>query len=96
MAIVTGGQRVGIVQFEESAEAIFLYQIEVLPEFQGVGVGTTVVQSLIDRCERERKPLSLQVFRTNLRARRLYERLGFVVSNQIDPSVEMTYTPGTP
>ncbi len=95
-AIVSGGQRVGILQVEESAEAISLNQIEVLPEFQGMGIGTAVVQSLMTRCDHEGKPLSLHVFRTNTSAQRLYERLGFVVSGQVDPGVEMTYTPPVP
>ena len=95
-AIVTGGQRVGIVQVEESADAISLSQIEVLPEFQGMGIGTAVTRSLIDRCSREGRLLTLHVFTTNTSARRLYERLGFRVSGQGEHDIEMTCTPAPP
>jgi len=95
-AIVTGGQRVGIVQVEESADAISLSQIEILPEFQGMGIGTAVTRSLIDRCSREGRLLTLHVFRTNTSARRLYERLRFQVSGQGEHNIEMTCTPASP
>ncbi len=94
-AIVSGGQRAGIVQVEESPEAMSLNQIEILPEFQGLGIGTAVIQSLMARCDRDGKPLTLHGFAPNLSARRLYERLGFVVTDEVEPGVEMTYTPKT-
>lgn len=92
-AIVTSGHRIGIVQIEESADAILLSQIEILPRFQGRGIGTAVTRSLIDRCGREGKLLTLHVFNTNTSAQRLYERLGFQVSGQGEHDIEMTYTP---
>lgn len=92
-AIVVGGHRVGVVQIGESPEAISLSQIEILPEFQGRGIGTAVVRSLIARCEREGKPLTLHVFKTNTSALRLYERLGFVVTGHGDHDTEMAWTP---
>lgn len=92
-AIVTGGQGVGIVQIEASADAISLRQIEILPRFQGRGIGTAVTRSLIDRCCREGKLLTLHVFKSNTSALRLYERLGFRVSGQGEHGIEMTYTP---
>lgn len=92
-AIVVEGQRVGIVQVEESPEAITLSQIEILARFQGRGIGTAVVQSLMARCDREDKPLALHVFRTNTSAQRLYQRLGFEVSGEADHGIEMTYAP---
>lgn len=100
-AIVVEGQRVGVLQVEDSADAIALGQIEILPQFQGRGIGTAVVESLIargDREGREGKSLSLHVFHTNTSARRLYERLGFVVSGEVEHGIEMSRapTPRTP
>lgn len=92
-AIVTGGQRVGIVQVEASEDAISLRQIEILPRFQGRGIGTAVVRSFMDRCGRKGKLLTLHVFKSNTSALRLYERLGFRVSGQGEHDIEMTYTP---
>ncbi len=89
-AIVVQGQRVGVLQVEESPDAIALSQIEILPEFQGRGIGTAVVESLIARGDREGKPLTLHVFSSNTSAQRLYERLGFVVTGKVEHGIEMT------
>ncbi len=91
-AIVTGGQRVGIVQVEASEDAISLRQIEILPRFQGRGIGTAMVRSFMDRCGRKGKLLTLHVFKSNTAALRLYGRLGFRVSGQGEHDIEMTYT----
>ena len=56
-----------------------LYTICILPEYQGRGVGTRVIQSLIESTQREGRELELRVLKTNSRARALYERLGFRV-----------------
>lgn len=90
--IVVDGQRTGVLQVEDTAEAILLSQIEILPQFQGRGIGTSVIRSLIDRSDREGKPLTLHVFRTNDSARRLYERLGFVATGEDEHNIQMTYT----
>ncbi len=52
--------------------------IAVAPEQRGVGVGTRLLQSLIDYARREGYgSLRLDVIDTNPAARRLYERVGF-------------------
>lgn len=91
--IVVDGQRTGVLQVEDTAEAILLSQIEILPQCQGRGIGTSVIRSLIDRSDREGKPLTLHVFQTNDSARRLYERLGFVATGEDEHNIQMTYTP---
>ncbi len=95
-AIVVEGQRVGVLQVEQSVDALALSQIEILPEFQGRGIGTAVVEALIARSDREGKPLTLHVFNSNTSARRMYERLGFVVSGEVEHGVEMRYWPVQP
>jgi ribosomal protein S18 acetylase RimI-like enzyme len=92
-AIVVVGQRVGVLQVEESPEILSLSQIEILPAFQGRGIGTAVVRSLMARGDREGKSLTLHVFRANVSARRLYERLGFVIAAEDGPVTVMTYAP---
>jgi ribosomal protein S18 acetylase RimI-like enzyme len=92
-AIVVDGVRAGIVRIVEHDEAIALEQIEVLPQFQGKGIGTTLIESLIERASTTCKAIDLSVFVSNLGARRLYERLGFQVVSESDRDMKMRYTP---
>jgi ribosomal protein S18 acetylase RimI-like enzyme len=92
-AIVVDGKRAGVVRIVEHDEVIDLEQIEILPEFQGKGIGTALIDSLIDRARLTGKPIELNVFVSNLGARRLYERLGFYVVSESDRDVQMRYTP---
>jgi putative acetyltransferase len=56
---------------------LVLGNIEILPAFQGRGIGTRVVQALLAEANTKQLPLTLQVLKANPRARSLYERLGF-------------------
>jgi len=55
---------------------IRIMDISLLPQFQGKGVGTTILQSIILESEKNGKKISLHVEYYNP-ALRLYERLGF-------------------
>ena len=92
-AIVVDGERSGVVQIEETGERISLHQIEILPEYQGQGIGTAIVQSLLDRANATGKPVHLSVFHRNTSARNLYARLGFTVTSESERDVQMTYIP---
>src|SRR5215216_4354916 len=72
-----GGQDIGVLIVEEQSEEIILASIEILPEWQRQGIGSSVVRSVMDRAQASGKPLSLRVLHVNQRARSLYERLGF-------------------
>jgi GNAT superfamily N-acetyltransferase len=53
----------------------YLWMIGVTPERQGEGLGTELVQHVLDRCDREGLPAYLEA--SSARSRALYERLGF-------------------
>jgi RimJ/RimL family protein N-acetyltransferase len=48
---------------------------------QRQGIGTSVIQQVLDEARRSGKPVALQVLKVNP-ARRLYERLGFSVTGE--------------
>ncbi len=56
---------------------IRIMDIALLPEHRGAGIGTKLLGDLISEAEASGKPLSIHVERFNVRALRLYERLGF-------------------
>jgi RimJ/RimL family protein N-acetyltransferase len=82
--IQSGGHDIGVLVVEEQTAEIILASIEILPEWQGQGIGSSVVRSLMDRAVAARKPLSLRVLHVNERARVLYERVGFRPFKEIE------------
>ncbi|MCG8964342.1 MULTISPECIES: GNAT family N-acetyltransferase [Streptomyces] len=53
----------------------YLWMIGVAPGRQGEGLGTALIESVLDRCDREELPAYLEA--SSARSRGLYERLGF-------------------
>ena len=69
---------VGMVQIVNQADEIYLANLLICPEFQNRGIGSTVLQHLINQAEMLALPMKLQVLKKNP-AQKLYERFGFVV-----------------
>ena len=68
---------------------IRLLDIALLAEFQNRGVGTVLLRRLIDEAARTKKPLRHMVFMLNTDAKRFYERLGFVVFEEVGAYLHM-------
>ncbi|KMV29014.1 hypothetical protein AB733_20370 [Photobacterium swingsii] len=79
--IQVDGQDAGFwrVVFEEDKNRFYLDLVQVHPDFNGRGIGKTLIHNLIDQAQSEGKGLALSVWKINVAARRLYEKLGFVI-----------------
>ena len=77
-------QPIGCMRIEDRPDQIFFAEIQILPEFQGRGIGSELIQAEISRAQKLQKPIRLQVLQKNERARALYERLGFAVYGTTD------------
>ncbi|WP_374686793.1 GNAT family N-acetyltransferase [Promineifilum sp.] len=77
--IQVDGRDAGVLVVEQRPDEVYLGLIELWPEFQGRGVGSAVVNRLKAEAHGRGQPLTLHVLKTNVPARRLYERLGFQV-----------------
>jgi ribosomal protein S18 acetylase RimI-like enzyme len=82
--IQSGGQDIGVILVEEQTEEVYLALIEILPEWQGRGIGSSVVRAVMERAAASGKSVSLRVLRVNDRARSFYERLGFRPFKEIE------------
>ncbi|WP_030928969.1 GNAT family N-acetyltransferase [Streptomyces sp. NRRL S-646] len=58
----------------------YLWMIGVTPEHQGEGIGSALVQHVLDRCDREGLPAYLEA--SSARSRGMYERLGFELTGR--------------
>jgi GNAT superfamily N-acetyltransferase len=77
--ILVDDRAAGRIWIGRDEEQIRLLDIALLPEFQNRGVGTVLLRRLIDEAARVGKPLRHMVFVLNNNAERFYERLGFVI-----------------
>jgi len=79
---------IGWMQIAESEEELFLKQFFVHPDCQRRGIGTQLLQALIERAAQTRKAVTLGVVKGNP-ARSLYERHGFLVASEDQYKVYM-------
>lgn len=77
------GKPVGCQWIRAHEGELELVRLYLLPEAQGMGIGTRLVASLCERADREGLLVRLRVLQVNP-ARRLYERHGFSVVEETD------------
>ncbi|HEX4526375.1 MAG TPA: GNAT family N-acetyltransferase [Gaiellaceae bacterium] len=94
--IQVDGEDAGVLALETSDVELWLGLIEIQPRFQGQGIGTSIVESVLRRGAEENKPVGLRVLQVNRSARLLYERLGFVAYRDDDLRVYLRANPPTP
>ena len=79
--IMVRAEPVGILTVRELENHVQLDQLFVLPEYQRSGIGTQLVGAIVQRAKQLGVPVRLRVLRVNP-AKRLYERLGFLVTSE--------------
>jgi ribosomal protein S18 acetylase RimI-like enzyme len=89
----TGITDAGILVLETQSDEWYIDLIEIAPEYQNQGHGTAILNDLIQQVHSQRRPISLQVLKANTPARRLYERLGFTITNEEEVRYKMTLWP---
>ena len=77
--ILIGDVAVGVFLVERHSTHIQLEQIYLLPEYQRLGIGTALINSLIAEAEQHNIPIRLRVMAVNP-AKRFYEQFGFIVT----------------
>ena len=85
----------GRIWIARDEHEIRLLDIAVLPEFQNRGVGTVLLRRLIEESTRVGKALRHMVFVLNTDAQRFYERLGFVVIEEVGAYKHMEWRVAT-
>jgi ribosomal protein S18 acetylase RimI-like enzyme len=75
--VVVGGEPAGRLFIDRAAHELHLVDVGLLPEFRGAGVGELLLRRLQDEAAKAGRRIVLYVETFN-RARRLYDRLGFV------------------
>ena len=76
--IAIEGKIVGFFKIVTSTTDIYLAEIQILSQYQNSGIGTSLLQSIIDRAKANNLRLWLKVIKGNP-AEQLYKRLGFTI-----------------
>lgn len=88
--IVKNRQRVGMVKFFRDRDQWIIIQLQIAPEYQGQGIGSYLVNEIIEKAALERMPVSLSVLKKNP-ALVLYKRLGFEITDEFENDLSMTW-----
>lgn len=87
------GRDAGSVWLQTSRRYAYVANLYVVPDLQGRGIATAVLTEVIAAAARSAARVELSLLAVNGGARRLYERLGFVVSGEQPPFVRMRLDP---
>ena len=88
--VMVGVETVGMLLAVDRTEDVCLASIRIAPGWQQRGIGTDLIRSVLVRAADSGKPVWLRVLKVNARATALYERLGFVVTDETDTHFKMT------
>lgn len=91
--IAREGQDVGVLASGKTETELVIASIQLLPEHQGRGIGTSLINVFLDEARDQGNDVTLQVLKVNGRARQLYERLGFSTVAETDTHVLMKAAP---
>jgi len=80
--LAVDGIDVGRLVLDHAGDGVHVVDVSVLAAHRDRGIGTSVLTDVIDEAAGAARPVRLQVWAGNHRARRLYERLGFVVTGE--------------
>jgi len=91
--IQSSGKDIGRLRVVRSSESIYIGGIQILPEFQGQGIGTAILEELIKESNEQNIPIILEVHNVNTKARAFYERLGFTKTEVMGEKLILKYFP---
>jgi ribosomal protein S18 acetylase RimI-like enzyme len=89
--VIVDGVDSGMIATESRPADVWLSSIELHPRIQRRGIGAALVRRVIEEAEARHVPAVLRVLKVNIGARRLYQRLGFVVVGETETHYDMRY-----
>lgn len=89
--IEISGKISGFVQTYEHDDTVELVEIHLIPEMQGKGIGSHIINSILEKAKSESKIVRLGCFKENHGAKKLYLKLGFIQTEQTDTHCIFVY-----
>ena len=82
---------IGMIKVVRESHCWSLIQIQLLPDFQGLGIGSALIRAILTEARQCGVPVKLSVLKVNP-AKSLYARLGFRAIAETTRSYEMIHT----
>ena len=82
---------IGYAELDIGEKHMAITGIYILEEFQNHGAGTVIIKSVLKDAAEKDLPVRLRVLRVNLKASRLYERLGFRLEGESETHFTMVH-----
>lgn len=89
------GAAVGRLRVIRPSHEIHIAGIQILPNHQHKGIGSSVITEIIKESKEKALQLTLEVEKDNPNAKRLYERMGFIVAEDRNDRELMTLRTST-
>jgi ribosomal protein S18 acetylase RimI-like enzyme len=70
---------IGWLEYIIFKEYVYIKQLHILPEYQGRGFGTNIINEIIKYCKRCKKDIFLDVLQYNDKGLEYYRKLGFEI-----------------
>ena len=93
--ILVDGANAGRMVIDRTQKDLLVVDLALLPQYRNAGIGTALVQEVCSEAATIQKPVRLQVSKGN-RARRWYERLGFIPTFETEIHVHMEWRAPVP
>ncbi|MDF3014031.1 MAG: family N-acetyltransferase [Cellvibrio sp.] len=91
--ITADSKAVGKIMFDRSTPTVHIIDFIIAPDWRGRGVGSAILAALKAYVEARADVLSLRVDHRNSHAKRLYQRLGFVMKQSANDHEFMVWLP---
>lgn len=94
--ITYDGKDIGRLRVVRTPESIYIGGVQLLPEFQGKGIGKAIFCDIIAESESAGIPIDLEVHHVNEPAIAFYKKLGFREMGETETGnqMKMQYLPG--
>jgi ribosomal protein S18 acetylase RimI-like enzyme len=89
--IEVDSRSVGGLLLEQGPDSLYINELQIAPGLQGRGIGTAVIERVIEQGASCGLPIVLSLVPANARAMQLYERLGFRVTQVEPPFIRMRH-----
>lgn len=90
--IVFDKKDIGFIQTNENETKINITEIHINQEYQGYGIGSSIIKNIIEQAAKDNKTITIGCFKDNFRAKELYTKLGFKVIATTDTHFNMEYS----
>ncbi|MFP5041473.1 GNAT family N-acetyltransferase [Parasediminibacterium sp. JCM 36343] len=84
LIIQANNTAIGYIETVETETTVHIFNILIEAAYQQKGIGTRILNNILDKAGIDKKAVQLEVLQINTKARQLYERLGFVILEKTD------------